>query len=66
LLITKKGKILLILLRKWSHDELKGLSLNCRKLDVELEIEPRLPEVQFTVLGHPFSKYPVCTQDSPI
>lgn len=49
LLITQRGKILLILLRKWSHDELKGLSLNHKKLNVELEIEPRPPDIRFTV-----------------
>lgn len=41
--------MLLILLRKWSRGELKGLSLTYKKLNVKLEIEPRPPEIQFTV-----------------
>lgn len=49
LLITKKGKILLILLRKQSDDELKGLSLNDKKHNVELETEPRPSDIQLTV-----------------
>lgn len=41
--------MLIILLRKWSHHELKRLSLTY-KLNVKLEIEPRPPEIQFTAL----------------
>lgn len=68
LLITKKGKILLILLRKQSDDELKGLSLNHKKLNVELETEPRPSDIQLTVsaIWPSFYKYQICTQGSPI